>query len=396
MTRILFVTRLVPSAVGGGGSHRGYQTVYDLAQAVGPEQVTTVSLPQWQQQQPGRSGSNSGKLPVPARLKKKLVSYRRKLRLYLENPFRPAGDWSYHHLLPQKFLADYERTLQTVGRPVVCVVDNAGLAKVISLNQLYHIPTILCNQNLESLVANSVNKKDRWLGLAAGLDLAREFKVLAQLDERLLISRVETGLVGGFGLSSHYYPYQPVGAIRQRLALIRQKRMETRQKPGLFLLLGSAFYPPIENSMRWLLNQVRTYGLPEGVQVVGVGKGTDTLLAPGETVSGVDLRGWVEQETLDRLLIEAQAVLVPALYGFGALTRLPELTCAGLAVITSGHATWAMEPPPGLLVADNSWPSWLDKISYLKENGVNASVVDYDHWQKNQPRPVENVVKQFL
>jgi glycosyltransferase involved in cell wall biosynthesis len=153
-------------------------------------------------------------------------------------------------------------------------------------------------------------------------------QILAQCDERLFISKIETGLIGGLGLTAQYYPYLPVGAIRSRLMSIRQRRASTRKDAGLFILIATASYGPIKKSCEWLIQHARDQGLPKGVRIVVAGLGTDTLLVPGESVPGIELKGWVEEEEMDELLARARAMLVPQRFGFGAPTRLAELSCA--------------------------------------------------------------------
>jgi hypothetical protein len=52
----------------------------------------------------------------------------------------------------------------------------------------------------------------------------------------------------------------------------------------------------------------------------------------------VDVRGYVDNDTLDEMLISARAVLIHQRAGVGALTRIPEMLVAGVPVIASGVA----------------------------------------------------------
>src|SRR5690349_19999820 len=100
--------------------------------------------------------------------------------------------------------------------------------------------------------------------------------------------------------------------------------------------------------MSWFAQAATGYGLPPGIRVVAVGLGTDKLLSPGQTPPGLELRGWLAQSELDVLLARAAAGVIPQRLGFVALTRLPELACAGVPVIRFSHPTYALNPTPGL------------------------------------------------
>src|SRR5262249_38276202 len=152
----------------------------------------------------------------------------------------------------------YEQQISRLNN-AVCVIEHAEFAELIPINRKYKIPTISCTQNLDALSQNfdllsgnltalqsaKLNNKQKAGINAAIVDFAKELQILAQCDERLFISKLETGLVGGLGLSAKYYPYLPVGAIRERLETIRQKRKSSPQEPGLFIMVGTAAYGPI-------------------------------------------------------------------------------------------------------------------------------------------------------
>jgi glycosyltransferase involved in cell wall biosynthesis len=148
--------------------------------------------------------------------------------------------------------------------------------------------------------------------------------------------------------------------------------------------------------MTWFLRNARDFGLPSGVQVVAVGSDTDTLLPPDEIPPEVELRGWVSQTELDALLTQAAAAVVPQRLGFGALTRLPELCCAGVPVITFDHPTFAINPLPGLRTVS---PDWREICTAMREFAARAFVVaeqDYESWEAAQPRPLASVLTRLL
>ena len=91
-----------------------------------------------------------------------------------------------------------------------------------------------------------------------------------------------------------------------------------------------------------------------------------------------------------------QGVLIPQQRGFGALTRLPELAYAGVPVVTSKHATLAIDVPPNVSDVDDVWEAWCAGINQLKANSTSRCHEDYLAWESKQSRTLESVVKKAL
>jgi hypothetical protein len=406
--KVIYVTTQTPSDVGHGGVHRSYQILHELEQIVGPVQVLLFTkhqlLRQMEQNGDGQRRLGTGQGP------KQWASHRAgTARRILENPYRLIQRTQFATGMHPAIRSYYEGQVKNL-QGAVCVMDHAEFADLIAVNQKHKIRTISCTHNIDALSQNfellsfnltairtaRIHGKQK-AGIYAGImDFANELQILAQCDERLFISKLEAGLIGGLGLTAQYYPYVPVGAIRSRLRSIRQKRVSTRQEPGLFLLIGTATYGPIRKSCEWLIRHARDHGLPERVRVIVAGLGTDTLLAPGESVPGIELKGWVEQDEMEKLLAHARAVLIPQRFGFGVPTRLAELSCAGVPMIGDRHSTYAVDPPPGFHVVDASWTSWCEKILELSQEDIRANDSDYDNWETAQPRPLGEVVNMML
>ena len=389
MTTAIFVTQFVPSDIGHGGDHRAYQILHDLELVVGKNNVELISFPRWEQEHaPPRSNLNVW--TFMARDVKRRIAY------YRENPARILANTVYtpkRFSIPD-FLAHYRNMVKDIKKPAVCIIEHTGFAELINLNSQYGIPTISCIANLEAF--DTCNLENRYLRqvLAEVVDFANEFHVLAQCAERLFISKVEAGLIGGLGLSVQYYPYLPVGLIRKRLEYIRRNRAKAQIDRGLFLLLGSVGHRSTRESFLWFIQQAQTHGLPDGVRVVVAGSKTDSLLSPGVEVPGLEFRGWVQQDELDRLTISTQAVLVPQRAGFGALTRFSELSCAGIPCIVSKHPTYAVDLPPGIEVVSDEWVAWYQAMERLVKSNQRTST-GYSTWERAQPRTLEKVIRKL-
>lgn len=386
MTTAIFVTQFVPSDIGHGGDHRAYQIFHDLELAVGKNNVVLMSFPRWAQERgPLRNYSN-----LLTRIARDVV---RRVAYYRENPARIMANTDYtpkRFSIPE-FLAHYRSMVKDINKPAICIIEHTGFAELICINSKCGIPTISSIANLEAFDTNTLENRYPPHMLPRVVDFANEFHILGQCDERLFISKVEAGLIGGLGLSAHYYPYVPVGSIRQHLEYIRRSRTKAQVKRGIFLLLGSAGHPTTRESFLWFVQQAKIHGLPNGVRVLVAGSKTDSLLSPGVEVPGLELRGWLQQDELNQLMTSVQAVLVPQRIGFGALTRIAELSCAGIPCIISKHPTYAVDLPPGFEVVGDEWGAWYHAMERLLKGDLRISS-GYSTWERTQPRTLETVI----
>lgn len=383
--KAIFVSRYDVRPVGHGGYHRTYQIQHDLELAVGKNNVVTIGNP-WMRYE------HLNPLVRVVRLSL------RALAPYVENPYKLLARtycttklYSFPDLL-----AYYEEVVRDIAKPAVCIIDHPGFADLVSINLRHGIPTISCTQNLEAFDTSVLYHRRKWGMHAKVIDFANEFGVFAQCAERLFISKVEAGLISGLGLPSYYYPYLPVGVIRERLKRIRQERSKGHIEPSLFLMLGTAGHDTTRESFAWFIQNAQAYGLPSGVKVVVGGLQTDELLPPGSSVPGLELKGWLEQDDLDQLLVRAKAVLAPQRFGFGALTRLPELSCAGIPFVVSRHATYAVDSPPGVEIVDDFWDEWYARMEQVARSKSYLPEGDYYAWEEGQTKTLETVVKKLL
>jgi hypothetical protein len=387
MPSIVFVARPLPSDIGPGGKHRTYQIEHDLKAGFGADQVHTLSLMGWRARHAGATAS-SARPTLASRAVRRISDC-------LENPlgvFHGTG-YSSRAFSPRGFVRQYQALLERLPRPIVTVIDDARFAGIVAVAREFNVPVIAITQNLESLDLAAADAHGSW-GLRTHLvDFANELGLLQRCAGRMFISKVETGLVGGLGLEAEHYPYLPVGAIRTRLEAIRHARLQGEQEPGLFLLLGSAMHGTTRRAFDWFLAQARSHGLPPGARLLLAGMDTDTLDLRGTT--GIEALGWVSQPDLDRLLTLAQAVVVPQFSGFGSVTRLVELACAGVPSLTSAHPTWAIDVPPGVHVLGDAWPQWHALLHDLARSPQQAAW-DYPAWEATQPQSLHRYLSRWI
>ena len=387
MPSIVFVARPLPSDIGPGGKHRTYQIEHDLKAGFGADRVRTLSLMDWRARHAG--GTASSARPT---LASRAV---RRISDCLENPlgvFHGTG-YSSRAFSPRGFVREYRTLLERLPRPIVTVIDDARFAGIVAVAREFNVPVIAITHNLESLDLAAADTHGSW-GLRTHLvDFANELGLLQRCAGRMFISKVETGLVGGLGLEAEHYPYLPVGAIRTRLEAIRHARLQGEQEPGLFLLLGSAMHGTTRRAFDWFLAQARSHGLPPGARLLLAGMDTDTLDLRG--TAGTEALGWVSQPDLDRLLTLAQAVVVPQFSGFGSVTRLVELSCAGVPSLTPAHPTWAIDIPPGVRVLGDSWSQWHDLLHDLARS-PRQTAWDYPAWEATQPKTLHRYLSRWI
>jgi hypothetical protein len=351
--RVVFFSRFSPDPDGAhGGCHRSYQVWWDCTQALGAEHVHAIPYTRRR----------------PSRLRRWAIraSMARQNPLGAIAPSRVAWELA-GSVWRSEPLVRYEAYLRTHGAPALCIVEDAVWSHGLVLaNRRLGVPTWVCPQNLESLdLEGPLPLPDRLRTWSRLGDLANELRTLAACQARFAISRVETGFLGGVGLDTEFYPYRPVGKVREFFLKVRAARAEGTVEQGLTVLLGSATHAPTREGMQWFVEQVRTHGLPPKARVELVGLGTETLAGLEAIAPHGAARGRVSSSTLATLLARAHVVVIAHFSGFGALTRLAELPLAGIPVLAAAHATHAVEAPVGVERLPRQWGRWAAALEEL-------------------------------
>jgi hypothetical protein len=396
--RVFFVSQYEPQPVGHGGYHRAYQVLHDLRAAVGSDNVLLHSLDLWWKRPlPPPPETRIGRLGSLAR--RALDQPRGWWHYYRENPLKlfAATPFSINGYAFPGFLAEYEEAVHATPRPACCVLEHTSFARLAAINARHGVPTVYCPQNIEAFDLQPLDNLPKTGRYSAAVDFINEIDVLGQATERLFISRVETGLVGGLGFPSRHYAYRPVAAIRECYMTIRRRREAMPREPGLFLLIGTAAHVTTGRSFAWFVTRACREGLPPGARIVVVGFNTNDLAPAGTLPANVELRGWVEQAELDDLMVRATAALVPQQLGFGALTRIAELACAGIPALVSPHATMALDLPPGVVaLPEDSWEEWRRAMTAMMDQPPVVAEREYTAWEARQPNPLRAVVTRLL
>lgn len=359
MPKVIFFAYSPPSPTGHGGQHRAYQIQHDLAQVADVQLSIPVDQIKAYSRQKG----------LLSQLRRAISAIQIRAANFKDQPLNVLWKTYYTKQMMYGWLMSrvYETEIQRDGPPAACILEHTQFHNYIAVNKKYGIPTFILPQNLDALNArislSHAAQRNATLGA-----FSNELQVLQSADERLFISKVEAGFIGGLGIPSLYYPYRPVGEIAAGLAKIRAARRMNQPTPGLFLILGTIYNPVSSEGIEWFLTNAEKNGLPKNIEVVMIGRRTDSYAARTKNLPTVKALGYVAQSTLDEYLQKAQGVLVLNKTGFGAITRLMEMHYAGIPTITFPHPTYAVDPIPDLTIAD-SWESWLEAMQTAGKHG---------------------------
>ncbi|MBE2195507.1 MAG: glycosyltransferase [Anaerolinea sp.] len=351
MSRILLLTSSPPAVEGHGGQHRTYQILHDLRQTPGVSEVEVFSSERYYHQYRHDRGLRARFFRAAAALHMRIALLRdNPLRLLRRNNYarRIYGGW--------RVVGDYRRLIAH-KRPDLCVFDHTRFYPILRLNKRLGIPTIAACHNLDALHGR-LSPHDPLQIRSMLLDFGLELDALRQTEARLCISRVETAVLNGLGYPARYYPYWPVGQIAEVLARTRARRQPQK---GLFLILGSLYNDISREGVENFLGETFRRGLPEGVQIKGIGRGWERFSQQTQNLPQLEAHGFVPQETLEDYLSRAQGVLILTQSGFGVLTRLAEMSASGVPVICFPHPMYAIDPLPGITTVEN-WDKLWDAL----------------------------------
>ena len=403
---IVFATHFNPLASGHGGHHRAYQIAHDLAQAAGSDQVTIISHEAWKTSHPRAQPRSTP--PAAGRDRARRTSLINKLAFMLKyrvpylrvtHPIDLLMDTSpvLQWYAAPEFARFFTDTLRHLPRPLLVVVEHTSLAKLLfSGTPQEGLVAIACPQNIESFDSSlPTSREEPRPKYLAALSFADEWKTLERCDRVFCISRVEAGLFSSLGMAADYYPYRPTGSIREYFESIRTYRTAQPPQDKIMLMLGSCEHKTTHQAFSDFLQHHACDALPPGYQLVVAGSGTTTLPVPKALASRLNMRGRVSDEEMKSWLVQAAGVFLPQQMGFGALTRLSELACAGVPTAVSRHVTFSMDLPPGIQVVNEPTRDWPDMGRQFASGLPPCSGEEYASWEEAQPSPWEKVLSQW-
>jgi hypothetical protein len=204
------------------------------------------------------------------------------------------------------------------------------LAEVLRSNK---IPFIALPHNIESLVAGTASFKS---GLNAPGWFAEELKYLKSSNKVFTLSREEQWLLSLYGADADYLPYYPTDKVKMYLLSIRKNREEKKKGGSVkkLLLLGTFYNRP---TIRGYLNLLKDVSRFKDIEINIAGFGSESL----KQFSSPNIKVWgsVDNETLTRIIIDNDAVILHQEPTTGALTKIPELLIAGIPIIANNAAS---------------------------------------------------------
>jgi hypothetical protein len=398
---VAFISYRAAKPDGDGGNHRTYQILLDLQAEFGAEHVQLLTLEDWLTGPEYRAPEIPKGVAALASLPRRM---RRRVSRMTENPYKlmTHEGWSQstsfgtRGVLSIEFVACYLTRLRVARGIDLCVVDHPVFDQLRAINEELGIPSVIASQNVESLDVGRLRLDSTFAAHRAMIDFGNELRCLSRYGERLAISKVEAALLTGVGLSCRFYPYVPRGAVRAQLLRLASRRQQVPPDRNLFLLVGTASHAPTRRSLDWFIRNAAEHGLPRGAHVVVVGNRVQELVPNGLEVSGLEVRGRVPDGELADLLASAGAALVPQRMGFGALTRISELACAGVPVLAFPHAAYAIDPPPGMqILGDDSWTALAEGIRSCMDCDQTLEPNAYAIWEEHQSQPLGPTLRRF-
>jgi hypothetical protein len=394
MPQIIFFPSIRPDPDGIGGHHRLYQVQNDILSFSGAESYKLFE----------RNQKKTTKKKNPKYYWNALSERIKSIGISIDHKFYPPStigalistSLSIKNSLGWVPGKSYRDFIDKNGKPKMCVIDHPSLFEVADYNRKNFITTIYCPSDLLSFSKASNRQDNSLIRRESGINWLVEQEFLALCDEYLMISKVEKYFMNGLGLPAIFYPYMPVDQIRKRMLDLRNLRSKNDIDRDLILMIGSAFWGPIGEGFRWVLRNIQEKGLPENKRMIVGGSGTENFIGEFGALKNVEFRGRLEQEELNALLQVAGCMLIPQRSGFGAVTRIPEMACAGIPSITAEHAAAAINIPPGVCVLPDSWESWEETMKEISNRALSNTLDDYEKWENDQPKPLKQVFEKFL
>ena len=375
--RYAFLSHFSPNACGHGGEHRSYQIAYELGKFTHQEftAIYDIRLKRACPPVPHRP-LGERVLTKLTRLIKPPVQKRKPVHAESDCARHPGllrpNDDSIRKRIRDLITASDER--------ITLLIEHPGFVALIPSDLRPQVRVLCLPQNMETIDA-IVPDTRRPSKLLDEAEFSEELDALAQVDDRLVISFVEAGLLNSIGLPAEVYPYRPVGEIR---AFGVRLRSERTPEVGRFVLLGSSTHHTTREGMEWFFGELINDPLPQKICIDVVGSGTDALvsrLAPGHpNIRGL---GFVPDDILYGMLSRATAVLAPQFRGMGTLTKLSELSLAGVPCVTGTHAQYPLDVPPGVCGLPMRWAPWRQRL-LCDATFAFPDTAAYERWESRQ------------
>lgn len=197
---------------------------------------------------------------------------------------------------------------------------------------------------------------------------------------------MENAFLKSLGGASGYLPYYPIGEAEVYLRTIRHAR---RPEAGLFVICGGG---NSQNTMALedFLRRLRDNHIPTGSRIAITGHAEGARIRAAHLGKKVEFLGHLPDKEFQTLLARAHFVLIPQICGFGCMTRVPDMHCAGIPVIASSIvANGTGELPGATYIKDTpeAWPSALSDA--MTKPPIIFPDAEFVRWLQAQRRAVQ-------
>lgn len=379
--KILYLTDTVPDPAAGGWARRIHQVIHELRACYGPDSVVVLSLREIQRPR--------------GFVARQWVRARFTARRWRDNPFQMAVRERY---AARYFTAAdrraYEDRLRALGDVSLCIFEQTNFHALAAINARLGIRTIAAPWAFESTtmylagVVEAVDAlrsrrpapADRLVLRSAFTSLANELAMDASFDGVWFLSQVESGLFQACGLPAGYFPYYPAGEARELLQAVARRR---RPERDLLLVTGSSNAQNMKG-LATLLRDLTSGERKSAPRIVVTGVEQSAARFDTAIPSGVHFAGRVDDAEFTRLLESARAVLIPQVCGFGCMTRVTDMLCAGIPVVADSIVANAIGRPPGAEFVARGEGQWSRACEGLLKSEGEVPREEFAAWLREQ------------
>lgn len=386
---VLFISKTYPGPLLGGGPARTYQVLYELQEFFGAENVTLMPAEE----------ILSHVDPQRALLDRAIARWRR----WAANPFPSLGTArSTVRGLSDGPLRRYREALQSHAGISFCVLEGANLAPLVAVNDQLGIKTVLAPWSFDALTDRLTRLVSAFRGVRKKADtrlqvydvftkFADDAIFSAGIARTWLLSRLECGFLQASGLQASYVPYYPVGEAEESLRAIRHQR---RREAGLFVICGGG---NAQNQMALenFLQQLRKQDLPVGARIAIAGVTQMPEHWTAHLDGSIQFFGRLPKADFDALLARAQAVLVPQTCGFGCMTRVADMLCAGIPVVADAIVANGTGGMPGVHYVMDAPGAWSEALHEALKLPAIFPDADFMAWHQAQRAAVHREFARF-
>lgn len=197
--------------------------------------------------------------------------------------------------------------------------------------------------NLESLVPNQpcpIRPSQRdWLDL--------ELRLLADAEVVFCHSRWDQWFLRLRGIDARLLPYFPAATRYEALHQVRVER-EASAPAKLVVVLGNALNPPTKLGMVSQIAMLKRHAFElNGIDFHFCGEGTKEIGSMCD-IPNTRFHGYVDEATLQKLLVSARAVWFHQPATTGVVTRIADMLVAGVPVVANSFAARSYEEADGV------------------------------------------------